>query len=115
MKVVILHHQTKQLTTITMAKKINITGYGKNVCPICGGTDFSFNGSNGGMEYGFKGNTDNEFSFELLTYSCRCKKCGQILMQTYLLLGMLTIDQFNELSKEKVDGSVYDIEREKES
>lgn len=96
-----------------MAKQIKITGYGKNVCPICGGTEFIDEGTNGGMEYGYKGNTDNEYSAELLTYSCRCKKCGQVLMQTYLLLGMLTIDQFNELSKEQVDESVYDIEREK--
>jgi hypothetical protein len=66
------------------------------------------------MEYVFKENTDNEFSAELLAYSCRCKKCGQVLVQTYLLLGMLTIDQFNELSKEKIDESVYHVEREKE-
>ena len=98
-----------------MSKTINITGYGKNVCPVCGGTDFSFNGTNGGMEYGFKGNPDNEFSSDLLTYSCRCKKCGQVLMKTYLLLGMLTIDKFNELSKKQVDESVYDIECEKEN
>ena len=96
-----------------MAKKININGYAKSVCPVCGGTDFEHAGSNGGMEYGFKGNTDKKYSAELLTYSCRCKKCGKILMQTYLLLGMLTIDQFNELSKEQVDDSVYDIEHEK--
>lgn len=97
-----------------MAKKIKITGYGKNVCPVCGGTDFTYAGTNGGMEYGFKENTDNEYSAELLAYSCRCKKCGQVLVQTYLLLGMLTIDQFNELSKEKIDESVYHVEREKE-
>lgn len=96
-----------------MAKKINISGYGKFICPVCGGNDFEDAGTNGGMEYGFVGNTEKEFSAELLTYSCRCKKCGQVLMQTYLFLGMLTIDQFNELSKEKVDDSVYDLERER--
>ena len=96
-----------------MARKIEINGYGVWKCPVCGGNDFNFDGGSQGVEFGFNGSKE-EYSNELLTYSCRCNHCGTILQQSYLFLGMLTIQEFNQISKEQIDETIYDVEREKE-
>ena len=94
-----------------MAQKINISGKSKWNCQNCGCTNkISFDGSDSGLEEEMKdGNT-------ILSYSCKCRNCGAILRSSYMFLGNLTLDQYNELvgEKNKCDETCYDDSRERD-
>lgn len=90
-----------------MAQKINISGVAKWNCQACGcenAHNIDFIGSDGGNERTMKdGNT-------LLSYSCKCKNCGAILMSSYLFIGNITLEKYNELTGDNVDESIYNTE-----
>ena len=91
-----------------MAKKINIKGVADWKCPVCGdNNNIVFWGGDGGDEQKTKdGNT-------ILSYSCKCNNCGTILQSSYLFIGNLTIDQFNDLAKYPISEDCYNEQEHK--
>ena len=85
-----------------MATKINLKGHAKWNCPKCGSVNITFDGSDGGDETKMKDGKN-----ELLSYSCKCKDCGAILMSSYVFVGNITLEQYNELCERQVDESCY--------